>query len=148
MTTYTGMCTCAAGCARNPMADPGVFGDDCSCWCHTRRDRVTAPTGTRPDPLLAALAEARQRKEQAVADVRLLLAYAREIIAPQPYRLADLAQAAGMSISGIRTAYTADDVCFVVTLLGGPYQRHVEAAITTLLAGGHHAAAREPHPAA
>jgi hypothetical protein len=148
MTTYQGMCTCAAGCARNPMADPGVFGDDCSCWCHTRPDPQAAPAGAESDPLLTALAEARQRKEQATADVRLLLAYAREIIAPRPYRLADLAQAAGMSISGIRAAYTEDDVCFVVTLLGGSHQRHVEAAIITLLADGHHAAAREPHAAA
>jgi hypothetical protein len=61
--TYTGMCTCAAGCARNPLADPGVFGDDCTCWCHDRRERVAASAGTRHDPLLMALAEARQRKE-------------------------------------------------------------------------------------
>jgi hypothetical protein len=29
------ICFCAGGCARNPLADPGVFGTDCSCWCHT-----------------------------------------------------------------------------------------------------------------
>ena len=100
------------------------------------------------DPLLAALADSAQRRQRADQQIRLLLAYAREHVQPRPYRLADLAQAAGMSISGIRAAYTADDVCFVVTLLGGSHQRHVEAAIITLLADGHHAAAREPHAAA
>ena len=29
---------------------------------------------------------------------------------PRPYRLADIAAAAGMSISGVRTAYTEHDV--------------------------------------
>ena len=148
MTAYAGMCTCAAGCARNPLADPGVFGDDCSCWCHTRRDPRTAPANGERDPLLAALAEARQRREQAAADMRLLLAYAREIAAPRPYRLADLAEAAGMSISGIRTAYTRDDIDHAALLLGGATRRHLQAAITSLLADGQHAAARGPYTAA
>jgi hypothetical protein len=104
--TGSHMCTCAAGCARNPMADPGAFGDDCSCWCHTRND-----------PLLAALADARQRKEQAESEIRLLLAYAREVVTPRPYRLADLAAASGLSISGVRTAYTAADVERITALL-------------------------------
>src|SRR5690349_15009361 len=62
------------------------------------------------DALLLALAEARCRKEQADQHIRMLLAYARELATPRPYRLADLAAAAGMSISGIRTAYTAADI--------------------------------------
>jgi hypothetical protein len=49
---------------------------------------------TRDDPLLAALADAAQRKQRAERDIRLLLAYAREHTPPRPYRLADLAQAA------------------------------------------------------
>jgi hypothetical protein len=69
------------------------------------------------DVLLAALADARQRKEQAAQDMRLLLAYAREFSFPRPYRLADLAKAAGMSISGIRTAYTPADIEAVSILL-------------------------------
>jgi hypothetical protein len=148
MTTYAGMCTCAAGCARNPLADPGVFGDDCTCWCHARRDRGTALAGTRSDLLLAALADARRRRDQADRNMRLLLAYAREITAPRPYRLADLAEAAGMSISGIRIAYTPDDISRAVRLLDGSPQRHLQAAITTLLADRQHAAAREPDTAA
>jgi hypothetical protein len=89
------------------------------------------------DALLAALADARRRKDQAAHDIRLLLAYAREIVTPRPYRLADLAQATGLSISGIRTAYTASDVQHAWQLiydgLGCGYHRHTEAAVTALL---------------
>ena len=148
MTTSKGMCTCAAGCALDPMADPGVFGPDCYCWCHDRRERPTAPPGASRDPLLAALAQARQRRDQADRDMRLLLAFAREITAPRPYRLADLAHAAGMSISGIRAAYSPGDVQHAARLLDGTPLRHLQAAITTLLAEGRHAAAREPNTAA
>ena len=38
---------------------------------------------------------------------------------PRPYRLADLAQAAGMSISGVRTAYTHADIEQAARLTGG-----------------------------
>ena len=44
---------------------------------------------TGDDPLLGALASARERKQQADREIRLLLAYAREISMPRPYRLAD-----------------------------------------------------------
>ena len=146
MTTYTGMCTCAAGCARNPLADSGVFGDDCSCWCHTRRDPRTAPANGERDPLLAALAEARQRKQRADHDIRLLLAYAREHVQPRPYRLADLAQAAGMSSSGVRTAYTQADIEQAARLTGGSRGRHLLAVIISLLVNRRNAF--EHHPAA
>ena len=79
--------------------------------------------------------------------MRVLLAYAREITAPRPYRLADLAQAAGMSISGIRAAYSPGDVQHATRLLDGIPLRHLQAAIITLLAD-RHTAAREPHTAA
>jgi hypothetical protein len=69
------------------------------------------------DVLLTALADARERKDQANREIRLLLAYARECVTPRPYRLADLAAAAGMSISGVRIAYTAADVEEVTALL-------------------------------
>ena len=58
------------------------------------------------DPVLAALRAARARRDQADRDIRILLAYARELTTPRPYRLADLADATGKSISGVRTAYT------------------------------------------
>ncbi len=62
------------------------------------------------DPVLAALRAARARRDHADRDIRILLAYARELATPRPYRLADLAQATGMSISGVRTAYTRPDI--------------------------------------
>jgi hypothetical protein len=62
------------------------------------------------DPVLAALRAARDRRDQADRDIRILLAYARELATPRPYRLADLAEATGRSISGVRTAYTTADV--------------------------------------
>ena len=62
------------------------------------------------DPVLAALRAARARRDQADRDIRILLAYARELTAPRPYRLADLAEATGKSISGTRTGYTTADV--------------------------------------
>jgi hypothetical protein len=72
---------------------------------------AAAPDTNKPaDPLLDALREARDRKDKADHDIRLLLAYARELTSPRPYRLADLAAAAGMSISGIRVAYTREHV--------------------------------------
>jgi hypothetical protein len=89
------------------------------------------------DALLATLADARRRQDQAARDMRLLLACAREIVTPRPYRLADLAQATGRSISGIRTAYTAADIRQARQLITGTpgcrYSRHTEAAVTALL---------------
>ena len=103
---------------------------------------------TAGDPLLASLADARQRKEQAVNDIRLLLAYAREHTRPRPYRLADLAEAAGMSISGIRTAYTQADIDHAARLTGGSRGRHLLAVITSLLVNRQDTPAHERHPAA
>jgi hypothetical protein len=103
---------------------------------------------TADDPLLAALADAAHRKRRADHDLRLLLAYAREHIRPRPYRLADLAKAAGMSISGIRSAYSTADIDQAARLTGGSRGRHLLAVITSLLASRQDAPAREHHPAA
>ncbi len=100
----------------------------------------------REDPLLAALADAKRRKEQADQQIRLLLAYAREHAQPRPYRLADLAKAAGMSVSGVRTAYTQADIEQAAALTGGARSRHLAAVIVSLLINGR--SAREHHPAA
>jgi hypothetical protein len=62
------------------------------------------------DPVLAALRAARACRDQADRDIRILLAYARELATPRPYRLADLAAATGLSLSGVRTAYTPADI--------------------------------------
>lgn len=48
----------------------------------------------------------------------LLLAYAREFVAPHPYTLADLARPAGMSISGVRTSYGQDEIREVARRIG------------------------------
>jgi hypothetical protein len=71
---------------------------------------------TQQDPLLAEVAYARQMMLAAEKRLRLLIAYGREFVSPRPYRLEDLAKAAGMSISGTRTAYDADEVDAVAAL--------------------------------
>ena len=91
------------------------------------------------DPLLSALADAAKRKQRADRDIRLLLAYAREQVQPRPYRLADLADTAGMSLSGVRTAYTKADIEHAARLTGGSRGRHLLAVITSLLIGGRNA---------
>ena len=72
--------------------------------------RPVNATWQASDPVLAALRAARARRDQADRDIRILLAYARELATPRPYRLADLAEATGKSLSGVRTAYTDHDV--------------------------------------
>lgn len=73
------------------------------------------------DPVLASLRAARARMLAAELEMRQLIAYAREFVRPRPYTLADLAEAAGMSISGIRTAYDNDEISFVTSAIGqGP----------------------------
>jgi len=91
---------------------------------------------TGDDPLLAALIDARDRKQRADRQIRLLLAYAREHVQPRPYRLADLAEAAGMSISSVRTAYTQADIDHAARLTGGSRGRHLLAVVTSLLLKG------------
>jgi hypothetical protein len=90
------------------------------------------------DPLLISLSEARKRREQADHEMRVLLAYARELVTPRPYRLADLAQAAGMSISGVRTGYDRSDVETAARILmpgsePGRCDRHICAVVNALL---------------
>lgn len=78
---------------------------------------------TEQDPLLAELAYARKMMLAAEQRLRQLIAYGREFVAPRPYRLEDLAQAAGMSISGVRTAYDDDEIDAVATLTGAKPRR-------------------------
>jgi hypothetical protein len=70
------------------------------------------------DPLLTTLAGLRRQRHDLDAATRRLLAYGREFTRPRPYRLADLADAAGMSISGVRTAYDAEEIAQVADATG------------------------------
>jgi hypothetical protein len=72
------------------------------------------------DPLLSTLASLRARRLRIEADTRLLIAYARRFTHPRPYKLIDLAEAAGMSISGARIAYDDDELDQLAELLGRP----------------------------
>ncbi|MFF9870299.1 hypothetical protein ACF1G0_33795 [Streptomyces sp. NPDC013953] len=69
-----------------------------------------ASDGLDADPLLLALEDAQARKAAADAEIRLLLAYGREFHGTRPYRLESLAQASGLTISGIRTAYGQSEI--------------------------------------
>jgi hypothetical protein len=70
------------------------------------------------DPLLTTLAGIRRQRQDLDAATRRLLAYGREFTRPRPYTLADLADAAGMSISGVRTAYDAEEIAQVADATG------------------------------
>ena len=87
-----------------------------------RHLRFASTAWQASDPVLAALRAARTRRDQADRDIRILLAYARELATAQPYRLADLAEATGRSISCVRTAYTPHDVSIA---------RHIVQALGT-----------------
>ncbi|MFD0855403.1 hypothetical protein ACFQ07_24390, partial [Actinomadura adrarensis] len=98
----------------HPLPKPGgvpeeVYSDMCWEVDSRRKETVTALENAwdavDAEPLLHAIGDARARKERAEEEIRLLVAYGREFTRPRPYTLADLAEAAGMSISGVRTAY-------------------------------------------
>jgi hypothetical protein len=58
------------------------------------------------DPLLFKLWELGQARLQIEAQLRRLIAYGRQFVEPEPYKLSDLARSAGMSISGVRSTYS------------------------------------------
>jgi hypothetical protein len=69
---------------------------------------------------LDAIRATRHRWLQAEEELRALIAYGREFSYPRPYRLIDLADAAGLSVSGVRISYDIDDVRQVADQLGRP----------------------------
>ncbi len=77
------------------------------------------------DPLLSQIRMARFEMLQAEARMRLLIAYGREFTRPRPYKLEDLAVAAGMSVSGVRTAYDDDEVAEVARRTGTKPRRPI-----------------------
>jgi hypothetical protein len=70
------------------------------------------------NPLLRLISTTRAEMREAEKRMRMLVAYGREFVEPRPYRLDDLAQATGMSISGTRTSYDADEVADVADRIG------------------------------
>jgi hypothetical protein len=70
------------------------------------------------DPLLSTLSGLRRQRLRLEAEMRMLIAYGRRFTRPRPYKLIDLANAAGMSISGVRTAYEAEEIDQVAEVLG------------------------------
>jgi hypothetical protein len=117
----------------NPTPTPVDGGDESEekSYAHATdeawREREEMADGLRmswaeedADPLLSTLALLRNRRLQLEADMRLLIAYGRCFTHPRPYKLIDLANAAGMSISGIRTAYDADEIDQAAEILERP----------------------------
>ena|SRR5712691_7439696 len=117
----------------NPMPTPVQRGDesDEDAYGHAAdealQEREDMAEGLRMswaeediDPLLSTLAGLRNRRLQLEADMRLLIAYGRCFTHPRPYKLIDLANAAGMSISGIRTAYDSDEIDQATEILERP----------------------------
>ncbi|MGW3099665.1 hypothetical protein ACWDCC_40190 [Streptomyces sp. NPDC001102] len=74
--------------------------------------------GLQKDPLLIALGNARAAREAADREIRHLLAYGREFHGERPYKLEPLAQASGMTPSGIRTAYGPSEIETVARGIG------------------------------
>lgn len=105
---------------RHPMPVPGsvtpadLYPDACEQAGRQRADDElhleAASDGLEMDPLLLALEEARARRRAADAEIRRLLAYGREFHGARPYRLESLAEASGMTPSGVRTAYGENEV--------------------------------------
>jgi hypothetical protein len=69
------------------------------------------------DPVLAKLDELAAIKADIQRQIALILAYAREFVRPEPYRLKSLGKATKMSISGVRTAYSSEDVAYIADAL-------------------------------
>lgn len=81
---------------------------------NVEHDIPQEPSG---DDLLDALNRVATQLDRLHLIRRLLLALARERTHPKPYPLTTLAAAADMSVSGIRTAYTARDARLIDLLI-------------------------------
>ena len=111
----------------NPMpvpADNDGAAPAAGAICEEREEEAeslrTSWTEGGIDPLLSSLARLREQRLRLEADMRLLIAYGRRFTHPRPYKLIDLASAAGMSISGVRTAYDDEDIGHTAETLGRP----------------------------
>ncbi|MER5856235.1 hypothetical protein ABT131_11530 [Streptomyces sp900105245] len=84
----------------------------------TVHEPLVALDALTSDDFLGQLAALRKQRDDIDLRIRAYLAYAREFTSPRPYTLATLAEAAGLSISGVRTAYTPADCAAVARALG------------------------------
>ncbi|MEU9117264.1 hypothetical protein AB0D04_37325 [Streptomyces sp. NPDC048483] len=111
-----------------------LYFDACQQTEHLRTEEAerleAASEGLDADPLLLALEDARARKAAADAEIRRLLAYGREFLGTRPYRLESLAQASGMTVSGIRTAYGTDAIDEVQHAIRREPNRHTAKSAT------------------
>ena len=80
-------------------------------------------TGAQPqDPVLDLLTDLAAIRDTTARHLRAVLAYGR-CTRPRPYTLAELADAAGISISGVRIAFSREDIDLVLDTL----HRHRQA---------------------
>jgi hypothetical protein len=104
-----------------------VFSDQAAEAEHARARRraeiEAAWDGGDVDPLLGEIISARAEIRAAEQRLRLLIAYGREFVEPRPYTLDSLAQAAGMSVSGVRTAYDDEEIFTVARQIGAKLRR-------------------------
>jgi hypothetical protein len=112
-------------------AERDDWSDRCSEVDHERQKyernlRLSWEHADGYDPLLSEIAAARREMLAAQKRMRVLIAYGREFVEPRPYTLDDLARAAGMSISGVRTAYDDDEIIDAARLTGAKIRRRPE----------------------
>jgi hypothetical protein len=73
--------------------------------------------GCGSDPVLCTLADLAAQRDTVQRSIRVVLAYARTATRPRPYTLRQLADATGLSISGVRIAFGDADIALVRTAL-------------------------------
>lgn len=91
------------------------------------RDALACAVANEEDPLLDTLRRAAHQRDIAEATIRRVVYYARHV-APTTYRLAELAEASGMSISGVRTVPTPADAQSVEEALQDGDPLHLDEA--------------------
>ncbi|WP_406341440.1 hypothetical protein [Streptomyces sp. NBC_00648] len=82
------------------------------------REPLAAMESVAPEEFLGRLAALRAMRDQLDREIRESLAYGREFTQPRPYTLTALAEAARMTPSGVRTAYTSADIDAVAQAVG------------------------------
>jgi hypothetical protein len=103
------------------MSDPIIVAPDRT---HGINDLIVAVHSARhtqdpdrPDPVLDTLTHLADWRDYTNLRIRAVLAYARTAVQPRPYRLTDLADATGLSISGVRIAFDRNDIRAVTDAL-------------------------------